>query len=297
MSESLADPHSWFDEISFDPNAPLLQMGTRRVGEAGWLVPDDKREVELALKSQLFAERHGDVFAAHPAARSSAVAPAARVLEMVRRELGRLGISSSLSGAPTDLSVEGPHPLEQAGRLVQEDLCLIHFRDGTWHLDAASLCFPSRWRLADKIGRPLAAVHSPVNGYDPILVDRVNKAFDHLLARADDRPVWRRNWFIHPDSALFQPCAPAGGDPLVPADRALANLWVRSERQVLRRVDQPDWAVFSIRVQQASVAELCIDPGRRTRLFEYFSEAADAGVRHHGVSAAQRTQLLAALQT
>ena len=34
---------------------------------------------------------------------------------------------------------------------------------------AGVLCFPSRWRLMEKIGKPLSAVHGPV----PLYADRL----------------------------------------------------------------------------------------------------------------------------
>lgn len=280
----------WFDEISFDPAAPLLQMGTRRLGLAHWLVVDDERGADLEQKSILLRERHGEVFAALPGSEHAGSC----LLRMVEDELVGRGLAQQNAAVGSRL-----HSLDQAGRLVQEDLCLIQLRDGTWHLDAASLCFPSRWRLADKIGRPLIEVHGPVKNYDPVLVDRVNAVFRSLLNRDDDRPVWRRNWFIHPDPERFQPGRPVGGDPTVPASSALDKLWMRSERQILRKVrgceNNEQWAVFSIRIQQASLAELFVVPGRRDLVARYFEAASDSDIAHHGVSAAQRVELRSAL--
>ncbi len=288
--------NGWFDEISFDPEAPLLQMGTRRLGESGWLVSDDDRASDLELKAKLMAERHDEVFAVMPEQAEGAFAAAERLLEMIQAEvLGWDTAGKSGVGIVPDANAEAKHPLERAASLVQEDLCLIHLRDGTWHLDAASLCFPSRWLLADKIGRPLLGVHAKVDGYDAALSERVNRAFDHLLSRPDDRPVWRRNWFVHPIPDRFQPGRLVDGDPLVGADRAMDNLWVRSERQILRRVLDPDWAVFSIRIQQASLAELFVVEGRSEKLASYFGDASAADALHHGVSETQCEQLLDAL--
>lgn len=291
-----ADSNQWFDEISFDPEAPLLQMGTRRLGESGWLIRDEDRAADLGLKDRLMAERHDEVFAVEADQAEGALAAAERLLEMVQAEVQDQGTGWGLApGVSCDSECEAAHPLEQAALLVQEDLCLIHRRDGTWHLDAASLCFPSRWLLADKIGQPLLGVHAKVDGYDAALADRVNRAFDHLLSRPDDRPVWRRNWFVHPIPDRFQPQRPVDGDPLVESDRVLDNLWVRSERQILRRVLDPDWAVFSIRIQQASMAQLFVIDGRSERIASYFSEASAADAVHHGVSEAQCEHLLNAL--
>ena len=115
---------------------------------------------------------------------------------------------------------------------MQEDLCLLRRRDDGWYLEAASLCFPSRWRLADKIGRHITEVHGPVDGYVDQLASKVDRLFDRLT----DRPVLRRNWYIHPDPTLFQPAPPPDGDPSSPQPDALATLVVRSERQTLRRL-------------------------------------------------------------
>jgi hypothetical protein len=125
---------------------------------------------------------------------------------------------------------------------VQEDLCLMVDREGAPHLDAACLCFPSRWRLADKIGRPAAAVHGPVPRYDTELAARVDRYLTRLPA---DVIGVRRNWMIHDTPALFEP---------VPPDRVRVDhpqdLWLRSERQTLRRLPESGAVLFTIRVQQ-----------------------------------------------
>lgn len=295
--------NSWFDEISFDPAAPLLQMGTRKLGVGSWLIGDDDRESDLALKHSLLASRHEEVFVAS----EDSMNASELLLGMVRNELERSGIEA-VSAQPglhqPGLHQPGryqpglypldsrPHPLEEAALLVQEDLCLMHFREGTWHLDAACLCFPSRWILADKAFRPLVEVHGPVKDYDPVLVDRVNGVFDRLLNRPEDRPVWRRNWFVHPSPDRFQPSAPVGGDPVVESQDLLDGLWMRSERQILRKVAESDWAVFSIRIQQASLGELFLTEGNQERVIGYLRGSSVADAAHHGIGARQRQILL-----
>jgi hypothetical protein len=132
---------------------------------------------------------------------------------------------------------------------VQEDLCVLVLRDGAPHLDAASLCFPSYWRLADKLGRPLSDVHAPVPHYAAALAARV----DAFLRRLQPgRMVWRRNWSIHDDPTYF---APTPTDPR--SDVAAPDgLYLRSERQVLRRLDTPDAVLFTIRTQQVPLRVL-----------------------------------------
>jgi hypothetical protein len=223
----------WLDELALEPGPPWLGMGTRALDPASWLVADDAREHDLAAKARLLAERHGEVFAALD--RPDVLAGSRDVLALV----------VDATGLEPDHAL---HPLDAAGRLVQEDLCLLVLRDGAPHLDAASLCFPSYWRLADKLGRPLAEVHEPVAHYADELAAKVDRFLARLPA---DRPVWRRNWSIHDDPAYFLPDAtpPRSVDPP-------EGLWLRSERQTLRRLPTPGTILFTIRTQQVALATL-----------------------------------------
>ncbi|MFT4597393.1 MAG: hypothetical protein ACI9TF_001642, partial [Paracrocinitomix sp.] len=42
---------SWFDELVLDPGAHPVAMGTRALGDRPWLVADDRRDAELAIKA------------------------------------------------------------------------------------------------------------------------------------------------------------------------------------------------------------------------------------------------------
>ena len=93
-------------------------------------------------------------------------------------------------------------PLDIAGRLVQEDLCILQEVDGELRLTAGVLCFPNRWRLSDKLGRPMMAIHEPVPSY----AERLGKPVDRFIGLlAPDRPVWRLNWSLMDNPMLFQP--------------------------------------------------------------------------------------------
>jgi dimethylamine monooxygenase subunit A len=227
----------WLDELSLEPGPPWLAMGTRALGPEGWLLPDADQDRDLCWKADILATHPQDAFGAVD---SPVVAAASReVLALVR----------TATGTRPDPAL---HPLDAAGRLVQEDLCLLVERDGAPHLDAASLCFPSYWRLRDKLGRPLAAVHEPVAHYAEELADRV----DRFLARLrPDRPVWRRNWSIHDDPSYWLP-DPTPPRPVDPPD----GLWLRSERQTLRRLTTPGTVLFTIRTQQVPLAVLDARP-------------------------------------
>lgn len=208
----------WLDELQLTPGPPWLSMGTRSLDHPLFL-RDDDFDRDLAWKHELLTTRHDDVFAA----RDTPIVRAASEEVL------------ALSGGD---AVDGLHPLDAAGRVVQEDLCVLVLRDSGPHLDAASLCFPSYWRLADKIGRPLADVHGPVPHY----ADEIAAKVDRFIGRL--RPgqmVWRRNWSVHDDPSYFLPDAtPSLVD---------GPLFLRSERQVLRRLES-EAVLFTIRTQQ-----------------------------------------------
>ncbi len=257
----------WLDELPLEPGPPTWTMGTRAVGEDGWLVADEDRERDLALKAQLLTERHDDVFGALDT--PEVLATSREVHDLV----------AGATGVAPDPEL---HPLDAAGRVVQEDLCLLVLRDGAPHLDAASLCFPSYWRLQDKLGHPLADVHGPVPHYAEDLGSKV----DGFLRRLrPDRIVWRRNWSIHDDPAYFLPEA-TSPQTVDPPD----GLWVRSERLTLRRLSSADVVLFTIRTQQAPLAALAEHPGIARRMADVIAGWTDATVAYkggHGALAAQ----------
>lgn len=277
----------WYDEIDLDPEGTWLRMGTRNLGSRPWLIVDHRRDEELALKHRLLAERHSEVFAVC----DDALGPGNETLALVGEWLD----DNPVEGGPGDGSRPGGqrlHPLEQSGRLVQEDLCLLRpHADGQWILAGASLCFPSRWRLADKMGKPLIGVHGPVAGYQSVLAARV----DSLLGRLDGRVVWRRNWFVHPDGSLFQPQRPPGGDPVVEGGDWKDRLFLRSERQTLRRLEPSGWVLFTIRIQHDPLWRLLADGERRRRFVRFLTEAHPDLVAHRGMDRPQVEALVSAL--
>ncbi len=260
----------WLDHLELDPTVPWIQMGTRSLGDRPWLVADERAESELWLRRDLLTNQADEVLIEPPRA-----AGAAQELEaMVEAE----GLTV----------VNGPSPLWRLGASVQEDFCLLQSENSQWILRAGVLCFPSRWRLTAKIDKPLLGVHAPVVGYADGLGSRV----DRLISGLGNRTVLRRNWFIHPDSALFQPDRPSQ-DPIVEAEYCREGLFVRSERQTLRLLPKSGWCVFTIRIQHCSLDQLLQARGSD---FAAWLDRSDAATRdHRGLSGEQVDQLRLAL--
>lgn len=234
---------TWLDELDVKPAPPHLKMGTRSLDLSTWLSPDQFRDGELTLKHRLFKDCPDAVFACLPHADDAAHEAAHVVAEWMRVH----------AGVNVDWSVH-PHPLAAVSLHVQEDLALMVFRDGDWHLDALSLCFPSLWRLSDKIGKTTGAVHGPVRHYENDLSRKVDNFFSRLKP---DTPVWRRNLTVKPYPFLHLPTPTLPMPPhgvTVAADGS--PLWLRSERQTLRALPESGALLFTIRVQMTPARHL-----------------------------------------
>jgi dimethylamine monooxygenase subunit A len=253
-----------------------LRMGTRALAHGGWLLGGPDVPAQLAEKERVLAAHHGEAVIAPPGTEAAS----AELLEAV------LGTGSGCS--PTGSRPQSElHPLDAAGRLVAEDLCLLTRADGGggWVLAAGSVCFPSHWRLADKVGRPVASVHAPVPRYAAELASRVDRFLDRLRP---DRPAWRRNWTVHQSPELFVPFAPPPPDPPVTVDDAGDRLWLRSERQTLRRLPRSGTIVFGIRTQQVPLRLVAGRPELCRRLAEALASWPDELVAYRGGEALRR---------
>jgi hypothetical protein len=111
--------------------------------------------------------------------------------------------------------IDGAPPLWTLGHLVQEDLCILQ-------------------PVGAKVGRPLMAIHEPVEEYDAMLGRRVQRMFDGVKP---GRPLQRHNRLRYVHSDLHQPHTKVAADQMP---------FVRSERQCILRLPQTGAVVFSI---------------------------------------------------
>jgi len=223
--------------VPLDARGWRLSMGLRPLEESRWLEVDERRDEELAEKSRLLDGAFDEVVVTRP----GGDAPSAELLDLVRDWLAR--------HQPTLTRVVGDseHPIVAASRLVQEDLCVL-VRTDAWRLEAACVCFPSRWSLASKRGATLDQIHGPVPGYAESLAAPTNAVFDRLKP---DRPFWRLNWTLLDSPELFQPVLAQRAEPTP------ASAWYfRVERQTGRRLAATDAVVFTIHTYVSSLGEM-----------------------------------------
>lgn len=250
-----------------------LAMGLAPLDLRDWIAPDARLAIELQEKERLLHERHADIFCALP----QAIAASREVLQLLVAHLPQRfpalyrhdgnTFTSLATGQCWELAHTSLHPLDLAGRLVQEDLCVMQHdaTAGVYRLVAATVCFPTRWCLADKMGQSVAAIHAPVPRYD----QQLGLSMDRFFARLKPaRPVWRINWSLLDSPALFQPRGHGQHKKnlAITADNAGDRLWLRLERQTLRRLPVSNDIVFTIRVYVRPLHSLATSPVQAAEL-------------------------------
>jgi dimethylamine monooxygenase subunit A len=271
--------------LPFESGPYRMAMALTTVPESTWFEFDERYADEMAEKRQLLHERHRDVFAALPvsdAARAEALQSiVANLATYAPHWFMRDGqtLHNALTGETWDLGALPCDPLELAGRLVQEDLCIIQHSDAGPIFTAATLCFPSRWRLHEKIGKPLAAVHGPVPHY----AERLAAPVDRFMAKVKPGHIASRlNWSVLDSPAMFQP----GGkwryqtDTEITPDNAGERLHLRVERQTLRRLPQSGAILFGIRVHSYQMARAITTRTDAERLAEAVRALPEATVHY-----------------
>ncbi|MBA4011353.1 MAG: hypothetical protein C0481_05755 [Phenylobacterium sp.] len=229
-------------------------IGLRAIPEAAWL---EGGEADPAARKDPLTAVHRDVVWGETEGSRPGQAEAA---ELIAAALG-----SPLGGQ--DLP-----PLLAAARRVPDDLVLMEKAGGQWRVSALSLCAPTFFTAHEVLGRALGDIHGPVHGFADRFLSRVMRIFDGL------RPglvLERRNWSVVNSGDTFTPdSAPirAGIAEIDPA-RAGAELFVRVERQTLRRLPATGGALFTIRVWLSPLDDLTRDPPRLAAFARAWREA------------------------
>ena len=211
----------------------VLKMGLAKLDESEWLQPDP----DLAARAEGFAAYPQGIQLS-----PEGKAPGAELAAM-------FGISGGLP---------------DAAAAHHEDMCLLILRPGDeqYRLVGAAVAWPSDWTPADKMGLPLRALHAPIQGYEAQLAGGV----DHFMSKLKPGAIYGRcNWFIAATGErrwVAEP--PEQAFAHVTPENAGETLFVRSERQTLRRLPETGAILFTIgiyvsplgKLSQANIARL-----------------------------------------
>ena len=210
----------------------VLKMGLAKLHENDWLQPDP----DLAARAEGFA-----AFPEGIQLTSEGEAAGEELAAM-------LGLTGGLA---------------EAARAHHEDMCLLTLREGEeqYRLVGAAVAWPSDWTPGDKMGLPLRALHAPIQGYEEQLASGV----DHFMAKLKPGAIYGRcNWFIAATGeARWVAEPPEQAFAHVTPENAGETLFVRSERQTLRRLQETGAILFTIGIYVSALGELSRENRRR----------------------------------
>lgn len=266
--------------VSPAPYLPFLDAhkgeppGLWALDPAAWIEIDAAFAEQMAYRDRLIGERADVVAGATPrAARAVAELTETLAAHLQATHGAAFLVDNGAVRRPDGVTVMATGGIGALGRFVQEDWLILEREEGAeeYVLTAGNLCFPSSWRLRDKLGRPLTPIHEDVPGYADDLSRRVNRVFAALHV---ERPLQRLNWSVYNDSELHQPH---------PDRRRAATgdeFYLRVERQTLRRLPDTRAVVFGVKTYVTPLAAL--PASARAGLSERLSALSPAMVDYKG---------------
>ena len=239
----------------------VISMGMQSLDPRHWIEPDEDYPHYLEHKLGLKELQQQHIFDALPSAYAAQQELAFELKRHLLEQHSHLycPVAGGLSYLPNgiELAAANANPLWHASLWVADDLLIMEKLDRHYCLTAASLCSPSNWHLAEKIGQPMARIHDPVPTLHEKLTPKIDRFFDHL---AVGKPVQRFNWSLQANNQLAQ----------LPENKVIhaANtpLYYRCERQTLTRLPQTNAIAFTIRVYIYPMISLTQVPNALTQL-------------------------------
>lgn len=255
-----------FLHTPYDGSKQPFSVGLEPVGEAEWLETDEAFLPQLARKQDLLASARETVFQA----KEDTVDAQREVLDLVFSNLcsrpdaypdwsGGLPVLRHENGEAVFAGDPGEPELLTASRFIQEDLVLMRKSEAGYYLAAACLCFPSSWSLADKFGQSMHGIHEHVPDFNTGRMGQVvARIFQNLQT---GQLLARYNWSIYDTPELHHP-SPKSLSPQI-LDGSLASLgalFIRVERQTLRRLPGSGDILFTIKIHHDPISQLQRDP-------------------------------------
>jgi hypothetical protein len=175
-------------------------------------------------------------------------------------------------------------PLLAAARRVPDDLVLMERRTGDWAVSALSLSAGSFFTADEALGRDLATLHGPVPGFADRFLIRVRRIFENLPS---EDILERRNWSVVAWRGLYAPEASAARRRALRQRprRPGAGLYIRCERQTLRRLPQTGGLLFTIRIHLTPLRALAVDPEAAAVFARAWAAAPEDFRRYKGLAA------------
>ncbi len=182
---------------------------------------------------------------------------------------------------------------------LQEDFVILHDEADAMRTRFLSVCFPSNWNPAEKLGLDFGAIHAPVA--DNALLQAGGRGIIDMAFR--QARMLRHVWLLTPGGDLAQhpeTRRTRWEDALAAADaaggRLIDQVFFRVERQTTLPLPALRRGVFFIRILVAPLADvLAVAPARAGELADALASMSEAVVAYRGMTAV-RERLCAELR-
>jgi hypothetical protein len=180
-----------------------------------------------------------------------------------------------------------PETCRRLGMVLEPDFVLLKRGSGeSFRVVGGAVCFPSHWSLAEKLGRPMADVHSVVPGLNPAL----GKQIDTFLGKLRPDVAWlRSNWGLARTSQLND--HPSRALPRLSPEVGLNDVWVRLEHQALIALPHSEGLLFGIRVELIPLETLRGNPAHAKGLARALETMPENLAQYKGLAQARLTLL------
>lgn len=245
----------------YDGSSRLFQIGLKPLDPADWIDVDATLAAQLAEKRRILAQHKAETFVAETETTASQLELLTLLSEHLPHRFPELyqrqGNSILILPSGDKIDLASTPPLLAAAHLVAEDLLILRKGPDGWRLVAAALAFPSSWTLAEKFGRPMHEIHAPVPGFGAGTrpAQLIERMFDNMRP---ETPMIRWNWSVYGDDRLYHPESSGPDVPRFGLD--MASIFLRVERQTLRRLPESGDIVFTIRIYLDPLARLEAKP-------------------------------------
>jgi hypothetical protein len=178
------------------------------------------------------------------------------------------------------------------GEFWEPDFLLLKAGDdGEIRLLGGCVCFPSSWRLNEKMGHPFEFIHDVVPGLNAGL----GTAIHTFLAKLKPGIAWQRfNWGLSRSPELNQ--HPERQHRPLDETVRIEEVWLRVEDQALVALPNSGGILFGIRIVNRSLAEVAASPAARAGFSRALETMPDEMAHYKNVATA-RERILQLLRT
>ena len=254
-----------------------LNMGLRALEDSLWLEAGDDLHSQILERADLAENQSEVVYQELPGYRTAIDELVLRIAKNLNEyhQNNYLVDQDSITYLPANIKVDlsSSDILLNLATIIGEDLVVLAREENEWKIVAGAVLFPSRWKLSEKIGKGMDAVHTPVPGFAEALAPYMTATFDKITA---ERPVWRKNWSLHSTADLHQPTS-------IHATAAPEDYWWRTERQTLTRAACGEYLYFTIRNRAEPLKWIKEDPQSAALFAETLQSLAPEAIEYKGL--------------